>query len=195
MKRHYLLLEDVYGLGHKGDLIEGNKVKPGYMRNFLSPKGKAVVADKGTLRMRERLQKEREEQAKLDKSEAEKLATLINGKEFSVNVKVDPDGHMYGSVGVSDLLKIFKDEIGVELDRHAIRLAKPFKSRGRFPINFVLKENVPAECHLVILGEGETELKIEELKTFGVDKNIRLDPEIKRLEEKLEKMKKELSKI
>ena len=129
MKRQFLLLEDVYGLGHKGDIIESNKVKPGYMRNFLGPKGFAVAANKGTLRMRERLQKEREEQAKQDKAEAKKLAETISGKEFTINVKVDPDGHMYGSVGVADIIKLVKEELGIELERHFVRIAKPFKKK------------------------------------------------------------------
>ena len=60
MKNQLLLLEDVGRLGRKGDIV---KAKPGFARNFLLPQKKAMVATQHTLRLRERLQAEREKQA------------------------------------------------------------------------------------------------------------------------------------
>ena len=165
MKRQLLLLEDVYGLGHKGDIIDSSKVRPGYMRNFLAPKRLAVIADKGTLRMRERLQQEREEQAKQDRSAALAMAEALRDKEIVINVKLDPEGHMYGSVSAGDIVRLFKEELGLEIERHFVRLPKPIKRQGRHVIDLVLKEGVEASCAIVVLGEGETELPPEEVAT------------------------------
>ena len=52
MQNQLLLLEDVDSLARKGEIV---KVKPGFARNYLLPQGKAVVADKRTLRMQEKL--------------------------------------------------------------------------------------------------------------------------------------------
>ena len=60
MQNQLLLLEDVENLARKGEIV---KVKPGFARNFLLPSGKAVIADKKTLRMQEKLREERAKQA------------------------------------------------------------------------------------------------------------------------------------
>jgi len=150
MKKQLLLVEDVHGLGRKGELVSA---RSGYIRNFLLPKGKAVIASKQTLRMRERLQKEREAQAAIDKEESEKMAGMINGKVFKTEVKIDPSGHLYGSVGVSDIIRIF-DEEGMTLERHHVRLGKPIRKIGTYTIDLVLNEGVPASFDLQVMGEG-----------------------------------------
>src|SRR5574338_163192 len=99
MGNQLLLIEDVDDLGRSGDVVS---VKPGFARNFLLPQKKAVVADKFTLRMQARLKEERAKRAEIDKKEAVVLAERIAPMELSIVVKVDPDGHMYGSVTALD---------------------------------------------------------------------------------------------
>jgi large subunit ribosomal protein L9 len=151
MDNQLLLLEDIGRLGRKGDII---KVKPGYARNFLLPQKKAVVATANTLRMRARLQEEREKQAKQDKVEAERLAKIIQGKVLSIEVKVDPAGHMYGSVSAQEIVKLFEEQ-GVDIERQYILLTHPIKVTGEHKIELRLKEGVLAYFHLHILAEGK----------------------------------------
>ena len=92
MRNQLLLIEDVEDLGRSGDVVS---VKPGYSRNFLLPQKKAVVADKFTLRMQAKLKAERAKRAEIDRQEAESQAQKIEGMVLSIEVKVDPDGHMY----------------------------------------------------------------------------------------------------
>src|SRR5689334_18731387 len=94
-----LLLDDVDELGRSGDVVA---VKPGYARNFLLPKKKGVMANKHTLRMQAKLKEERAKQAEIDRREAEELAARMTGIELNIVVKVDPEGHMYGSVSALD---------------------------------------------------------------------------------------------
>jgi len=153
-----LLLEDVVNLGRKGDLV---KAKPGFARNFLLPQKKAVLADKRTIRLQERLKEERAKQAALDKKESEAFAAKIKGKTLKTNVKTDKEGHLYGSVAVVDIVKILETEEDVKLERRNVILPKPIKTVGTFEIHLRLKEDVPASFFLKVIGEGQ----IEEIKT------------------------------
>lgn len=150
MKQQLLLLEDVKKLGRKGDVVTA---KPGYIRNFLLPQSKAVIASKGALRMRSRLQEERAEQAAADKVEAEKLAKVIEGKTVKTEVKVDGAGHLYGSVAANDIVKILNAE-GVVIEKHHVNLLKPIKKLGKYDISLTLNEGVPASFTLEVQGEG-----------------------------------------
>jgi large subunit ribosomal protein L9 len=141
-----LLLEDVDDLGRSGDLVQ---VKPGFARNFLLPEKKAVIADPHTLKMQARLQEERNKRAEVDKKEAEVLADRLNAMTLAVEVKVDPDGHMYGSVSVVDVVRLLREQ-GVELERRNILLPQPIKSLGVHALRCKLKEGIPATITLKI---------------------------------------------
>jgi large subunit ribosomal protein L9 len=150
MQNQLLLLEDVEDLGRSGDVVS---VKPGYSRNFLVPQKKAVVADTFTLRLQARLKSERAQRAVQDKAESEAMAEKVNGMVLTTEVKVDPDGHMYGSVAAVDIVRLF-DEAGVKLERRNIVLVHPIKSLGSHAIHLKLKEGVPAQVTLNIVAEG-----------------------------------------
>ncbi len=150
MQNQLLLIEDVDDLGRSGDIVS---VKPGYCRNFLLPQKKAVIADKYTLRMQAKLKAERAKKAEIDRSESEALSKQIDGRVLLVEVKVDQDGHMYGSVTTSDVSKLFAAE-GITLDRRCVLLASPIKALGVYPVQLRLKEGVPAQITLKVVGEG-----------------------------------------
>ncbi len=150
MRNQLLLLEDVEDLGRSGDIVS---VKPGYSRNFLVPKKKAVVADKFTLRLQARLKEERAKQAEIDRKEAETQASKIEGMALTVEVKVDPDGHMYGSVGAADIVRLLENE-GITLERRHVTLAQPIKTLGTHPVQLKLKEGVPALITVFVVSEG-----------------------------------------
>ncbi len=144
MGNQLLLIEDVDDLGRSGDLVS---VKPGYARNFLLPQKKAVVADKYTLRLRARLQEERAKRAVVDKKEAEELSAKIDGMVLNIEVKVDPEGHMYGSVTAVDIVHLFEQN-GIELERRSVVLSQPIKTLGVHSVALKLKEGVPAKFTL-----------------------------------------------
>jgi large subunit ribosomal protein L9 len=161
MRNQLLLIEDVEDLGRSGDIVS---VKPGYSRNFLLPQKKAVVADKFTLRMQAKLKEERAKRAEVDRQEAESQAKKVEGMVLSIQVKVDPDGHMYGSVAAADIVRLFGDE-GIKLERRSVILAHPIKALGVHPIHLKLKEGVPAQVTLKVIGEGEVPPAEEPLTT------------------------------
>lgn len=150
MRNQLLLIEDVDDLGRSGDIVS---VKPGYSRNFLLPQKKAVIADKYTLRLQAKLQEERSKRAEIDRKEAEEMAQKIEGMVLSIDVKVDPDGHMYGSVSTLDIVRLLESE-GYKVERRNVELAHPIKTLGVHPINLKLKEGVPARITLKVHSGG-----------------------------------------
>jgi large subunit ribosomal protein L9 len=146
MGNQLLLLEDVEDLGRSGEVVS---VKPGFARNFLLPQKKAVVADKFTLRLQARLQEERNKRAEVDRKESEGIATRIEGMVLAMEVKVDPDGNMYGSVAAIDIVRLLEKE-GISLERRGVLLIHPIKELGVHKINLRLKEGIPASFTLQV---------------------------------------------
>jgi len=162
MPMQLLLLDDVDDLGRSGDVVA---VKPGYARNFLIPQRKAVVADRNARRMQARLQEERLKKASVDKQESEKLAAQLVGVIVSTVVKVDHEGHMYGSVAVHDIMHLLKEQHAITVERKMVQLPHAIKETGTHTIGLKLKEDVSATIKLRILVEGrehEEELVVEE---------------------------------
>ena len=145
-----LLIEDVQSLGRKGEIVS---VKPGYARNFLVPKKYAVVADATTLKMQARLQDEREKKALADKKDAEEMAARLEGVSIETHVKVDHDGHMYGSVTAADIVRLLESQKAITLDKHAIGLKHAIKDTGVHTISLKLKEGVTASFTLNVISE------------------------------------------
>jgi large subunit ribosomal protein L9 len=157
MKQQLLMLQDVDALGKKGEIVTA---KPGYVRNFLLPKGFAVVASPNTLRKQERLKAERAKQAVIDRKESEELAKQIEGIALQTRVKVDPEGHMYGSVSASDIAQLFQEQ-GLPVERKSVLVTKPIKETGNHKITIKLKEGIAIICQLSILAEGVSAAGIE----------------------------------
>ena len=161
MNYHVLLLEDVLNHGRKGDLTH---VKPGFARNCLLPQGKAILASKSTIKLRERLQKERLEQAAEDRKESEALAKTLQGKMFETVVKVDPEGHMYGSVTAQDIAAILQKE-GHAIDKKHIALSHPIKQIGNHQVRLLLPEEVEGSVGLTVKPDREIKPKAAKKKT------------------------------
>jgi large subunit ribosomal protein L9 len=158
MQNQLLLLEDVVNVARKGEIV---KVKPGFARNYLLPQKKAVVVDKRTLRMQERLREERAKQSIQDRKDSEELAKELFEKTFEMKVKVDPDGHMYGSVTANEIAKLLEKE-GYPILRRNVKLHSGIKTLGTHEITLALKEGVEAKFALKVT--SETPIKIKETK-------------------------------
>lgn len=147
-----LLIEDVIDLGRKGEVVS---VRPGYARNFLFPHGFAVLADARALKMQQRLQEERKAKAEQDKKESEQLAASMEGVTVTTIVKVDHEGHMYGSVSAADISKLIHEQAGLTVDKHHIALKHPYKEVGVFECPIKLKEGVLSAVTVKIVPEEQ----------------------------------------
>jgi len=150
MKQQLLLLEDVDSLGKKGEIVNA---KRGYIRNFLLPKHLAVVATPNMLRKQDRLRAEREKQAIIDRKESEELAKQIESIDLSIKVKVDLEGHMYGSVTPANIAELFQER-GLPVEKRNIGVNKPIKTTGTHKIPVKLKEGIEITVMLNVIPEG-----------------------------------------
>jgi large subunit ribosomal protein L9 len=165
MQNQLLLIEDVESLGRCGDIVS---VKPGYARNFLLPKKKALVATKGALNLRAKLVEKRQKQAEEDRKVAEALSSQITGMQLSTIVKVDPEGNMYGSVNASDIVALFAQQ-GITLDKKSVVLAHPIKELGDYTLELRLKEGVGAAYTLSIVADHPVARFVEEKGSEAVE--------------------------
>ena len=137
-----LLIDDVESLGLSGEIVS---VRPGYARNYLIPQGLAVVANKGALKMQAKLQEERKKKAAKDRQESETVANQLDNLVLEITVKVDHEGHMYGSVSVQDIQSLIEKEKGINLEKRSIQLKHAIKATGTHSIPIKLKEGVTVE--------------------------------------------------
>ena len=148
MSQKILLLQDVDNVGRKGDIAI---VKPGYAYNYLLPKKLAILATRAALRHKERLEQERREQAELDKNESEKLAEQLHGEVLEIEVKVDHEEHMYGSVTNLMILEHIKAKTGIELEKKAVHMKAPIKAIGVYDVPLQLKEGVTTQIQVKVI--------------------------------------------
>lgn len=154
MAAKLLLIEDVEDLGRSGDVVT---VRPGYARNYLLPQGFAMVADKRALRMQAELQEKRSKKAEIDKIESESTAQSLTGIILTAVVKVDHEGHMYGSVSSHDIVELLQSQAGIALEKRSIALKHALKEIGVHEINVKLKEGVTTAFTLKIVSEEAAE--------------------------------------
>lgn len=149
MRQQYLLLEDVEDVGRSGEVISA---KAGFARNFLIPQQKAVPVSAHTLRMQARLQEERSKQAAVDKQASEDMASKLEGATLKIIVKVDPEGHLYGSVSQMDIVHLFEKD-GHKLERKNVVLTQHIKELGVYNLTLKLKEGVVCNYTLNVVSD------------------------------------------
>ena len=143
-----ILLQDVKGQGKKGDLIDVNE---GYARNFLIKKGLAEIAT--ATKINELNQKKssvlyhKQEELKAMKA----LASEIDGKTFTLKIKVGQTGKVFGSVTASDISEGLKQS-GYEIDKKKILLENPIKTVGAYSVQLKLAEGVSAKITVEVVG-------------------------------------------
>jgi large subunit ribosomal protein L9 len=133
-----ILLERVPKLGQMGDVVT---VKPGYARNFLIPKGKALRATKAALDDFEKRRGQLEARNLEQKQEAQALAAKVDGQSVVILRQASESSQLYGSVNPRDIAGAFT-EAGISLDRQQIRLDEPIKTLGLHQVPVALHPEV-----------------------------------------------------
>jgi large subunit ribosomal protein L9 len=121
-----ILLERVAKLGHMGEVV---RVKDGFARNFLLPKGKALRATEANRKRFESMKVDLEARNLEQKGEASKVADKLNGQQFTVLRQASETGQLYGSVSTRDLATLV-GEGGFIVNRGQIALNAPIKMIG-----------------------------------------------------------------
>jgi large subunit ribosomal protein L9 len=140
-----ILLENIRRLGKLGETV---KIKDGFGRNFLLPRGKALRANEANKKVFEERRaviiKENGEKLK----EAEKLAKKIEGLIIPIIRQASEDGRLFGSVSSVDIVKAIKDEKKLELHRNMVTLTAPIKNIGIQPVSLTLHSDLTVQVHV-----------------------------------------------
>ena len=161
-----LLKEDVDGLGFCGEEVE---VKDGYGRNFLIPKGKALLATPNNLKAFNH--QKRIVQAKVKKVTgiAQEVADKISAATIQIKKKMGDGGKMFGAVTAQEISDLLKAK-GIDIDRRKIQIQEPIKKAGEYSIPVKLHPEVTAAIKLTVEGEKVVEKAEVEGKTAAEGK-------------------------
>lgn len=147
-----VLLTDLTGTGKAGELKE---VAGGFARNYLIPKGHAMIATPDIIKMT--LEQRQAALVKQQKYSAElkQLAEQINGKTFVLKAKAGTEQKLFGSVTSADIAEEIKRVSGVEIDKKKIELEKPIKQLGTHEVVLKIAKNAVSRIFVNIEAVGE----------------------------------------
>lgn len=141
-----ILLERIARLGQMGDVV---KVRDGFARNFLLPKGKALRANKDNLAKFQSQRSQLEARNLELKKEAEGVLTKIDGQSFVVIRQAGDTGQLFGSVSTRDIAEAVSAG-GFSIDRRQVLLDRPIKVLGLHPVRLSLHPEVIAKVTMNI---------------------------------------------
>jgi large subunit ribosomal protein L9 len=181
-----ILLERVARLGQMGDVV---RVKDGFARNFLLPRGKALRATEENRTRFETMKSDLHARSQALKGEATGVAEKINGKTFTVLRQASEAGQLFGSVSPRDLVRLIT-EGGYSVNRNQVTLNTPIKTVGKHTVPLSLHPEIETSISVVVArnndeaerimrGENVTRLREEpsEAEAAAVEAEKFFEPE------------------
>jgi large subunit ribosomal protein L9 len=144
-----ILREDVKDLGRAGQLV---KVKPGYARNYLLPKGLADEATEGNRRRIEAEAKARTARQAQDREAASELAARLAAAPLTIKGKAGEGERLFGSITAQDIADALA-KAGLSIDKRKIELEHPIKTIGEHTVQVNLHHDVKGEVRLTVVPE------------------------------------------
>jgi large subunit ribosomal protein L9 len=152
-----ILLERVPRLGQMGEVV---RVKDGFARNFLLPRGKALRATVENRTRFETMKSELEARSLALKSDADQVAEKLNGKSFTIVRQAAESGQLFGSVSPRDLIGLLATS-GFNVNRGQIALNTPIKTIGRHDVPISLHPEIETTITIIVARNAEEAARIE----------------------------------
>ncbi|ALG86392.1 50S ribosomal protein L9 [Gordonia phthalatica] len=145
-----ILTAAVENLGEAGDTVE---VRDGYGRNYLLPRGLAIVATRGALKQVDGIRRSQEARAVRDLDHANEIKQALEGLEnVSLTVKTQNSGKLFGSVSAADVANAIRTAGGPAVDKRNVELPKGhIKALGEYPVIVKLHPKVEAKLSLAVV--------------------------------------------
>jgi large subunit ribosomal protein L9 len=165
-----ILLERVAKLGQMGEVV---RVKDGFARNFLLPRGKALRATTENRSRFEAMKSDLETRSATLKTEASGVADKLNGKSFTVVRQASESGQLFGSVSPRDLVALLASS-GYNVNRNQIALNTPIKTIGRHQVPIALHPEIDTIVSVIVarnddeaarIGRGEDVAQLRQEQT------------------------------
>ncbi len=135
-----ILKEKIDGVGAEADIV---KVKAGYARNYLIPRGIAYEATDNNIQYLEELKAARAEREAAELEEYKDIAKKLNGTDIRLDLEIGEGGKAFGAITNIDIHKALEDK-GFKIDRHSIALEKPIKGTKTTDVEIKLHPEVTA---------------------------------------------------
>ena len=152
-----ILLERVPRLGQMGEVV---RVKDGFARNFLLPRGKALRATTENRTRFESMKSELQARSLALKSEAGQVAEKLDGKTFTVLRQASEAGQLFGSVSPRDLVGIIANA-GYNVSRNQVALNAPIKTIGRHSVPLSLHPEIETSITVIVARNHDEAARIE----------------------------------
>ncbi len=147
-----LLIDDVPELGLAGEVYT---VAGGYARNYLMPRGMAIIATKGAMKQAEEIRQAGVRRRAQMRAGAEAQAQVIEGKRLLFQANAGDNDRLYGSVTASDIAEQLEELVGFEIDRRKIILGSALRDLGIYDLVIRIMPEVDATFHAAVVREGE----------------------------------------
>jgi large subunit ribosomal protein L9 len=143
-----ILRADLAALGKRGDICD---VSDGYARNFLLPKGLAMVATDGAGDQAAAMRRRRDLRDAQDRAAAEEVARALVPKVITIAAKAGSEGRLFGSVTAQDVVDAVAAQAGVQLDRRRLIVHEPIKTLGPHSVSVRLHADVEFPLSLEVI--------------------------------------------
>jgi len=144
-----ILREDIKTLGHAGEMV---RVKPGYARNYLLPKGLAYEATEGNKKRIAAETRVRAARNQAEQAEAERAAATLREVTLTLSGKAGEEGKLFGSITSQDIADALAQQ-GHTVDRRRIELEHPIKTTGTHTVTVRLHPEVHADVRVSVVAE------------------------------------------
>ena len=134
-----ILRDDMQDLGKRGDIVD---VADGYARNYLLPKGKAMVATPGAVEQAAKMRRARDLRDASDREAATTVASTLVPMVFTIEARVGSEGKLFGSVTAADIADAVEAQSSVAIDRRKIEIADQIKTAGQHVVTSSLHPEV-----------------------------------------------------
>lgn len=146
-----VLLKNIEKLGKEGEIVN---VKDGYARNFLIPKGYALLANEKNIIRAEIQFQEKKRKIEKEKRRKQEIINSLNGKSFTILVEADGDGKLFGSIREQDICEHIFQQTGQKLDEKILFLEEPIKQVGVYEVGLKF-ENVTGKIRVWVVSKDE----------------------------------------
>ncbi len=141
-----ILRADVSNVGKRGDVVE---VADGFARNYLLPRGLAIVASDGAVAQAASMRRARDLRESRDRSAAQTIAATLTAKALTMSARARGD-KLFGSIGPAEIVTAVKSQFGVELERRQVNLADHIRTTGDHPVPVRLHHDVTFDITVTV---------------------------------------------
>lgn len=147
-----LLMQDVPTLGEAGNVFT---VAAGYARNYLMPRGMAILATKGAVKQAEGIRQAAIRRRAQERANAAAQADIISRQRLLFAANAGENDRLYGSVTSADIAEKLAEQVGFEIDRRRIQLEHAIRDLGIFTVQIRLMPDIVPSFTVGVVREGE----------------------------------------